>query len=373
MALTLNPIDNEARLQIATDELAKQDLSRAGQIAAMLEQGIALSPRDARLYSALGVINERQDNLAAAYDLYGLSLELLPTELQALAGTLRRSVAEENFVEAADVLEIIAKRWGTRWSLFEPLIGQIAADGQGFERLSQRFAGQSETRIRLVNSLMRDPQLLPYAQRLLAEWHESGIDELQPLVNQVTFRLLGNGEHGAAFFLYRFTLDEAHAAEAGFVNNGRFAVEPSGSPFDWQLQRQAGLDLEMVPHREKKMGGLAVRFLNNPIRLLNNVSQTTRLLPRAYNLTVTYSQSNLRMPEPLRFLLRCQDEDVTLAEIVLNPGNEIRASTQSFVVPAQGCATQRLSLVNRQMTESWQNRYSGVLFVHEVSISQVGG
>lgn len=373
LALAFNPLDNRARLQAARQHFSSSQSSKPEEVLHILERGISLNPGDARLLGALGLFNEQQGNRVAAHALYDKALSLLPTELQSLFGKLRQLVIERQFAEAADVLDIVARRWSSRWEFVAPIARLIATDPEGRNRLAVIFAAEGDARLRLIETLSAQPQTLPSAQQLLIGWHRQGADNLQPLVNMVTQRLIGADQDGAAFFLYRLTLDDAQMREAGFINNGRFVLEPSGSPFDWRLISQSGLELRRIPSQNEEIGGLSVRFLNNPIRLLDNVRQVTRIPPGTHTLSITYSQRELRMPEPLRVVLRCYGQQTPLADVVIVPGSEKQTSGASFTVPSQDCALQEVNLANRQMTESWRNRYSGTLYLHEIAISQAGG
>lgn len=342
-------------------------------VAHILERGVTLNPGDARLLGTFGLFNEQQGDRAAAYALYDRALSLLPTELQSLFGKLRQLVTERRFVEAADILDIVARRWYGRWEFVAPIARLVATDPEGRNRLAVIFAAEGDARLRLIDTLSAQPQTLPSSEQLLISWHRQGEVNLQPLVNMVTQRLIRADRDSAAFFLYRLTLNDAQMREAGFINNGRFALEPSGSPFDWRLISQAGLELRRITQQDEEQGGLAVRFLNNPIRLLNNVRQVTRIPPGSHRLSVTYSQRELRMPEPLRVVLRCNGRQAALADIVIQPGDAKQTSSATFKIPSQDCALQEVNLANRQMTESWRNRYSGTLHLHEIAISQAGG
>lgn len=341
--------------------------------AALLERGVIVSPLEARLYSVLGILAHGEGRTADAAALFGHALKVLPTEIQALLHTMAYAMTDKRYAEAVDSLELIARRWdGAIWTRVEPALPLLLADPAAFRKVVGRFGASSALRGRLLASLVKSPSTSSYAYDLAIAWNEMGLD-VGAEVNQVTQRLIADGNPSGAFLLFRLTRRGAAAEDGGFIHNGEFSRQPSGSAFDWRLDRQPGVSLQLVERRlpgaetgkSEPASLLAIRFLDSPVRF-SNVSQTLRLAPGSYRLLVRYAAEALRMPKPVSVTIAC--EGVRLAEAPFQPGDVGSATLEfDFTVP-RGCPLQRVFLFNENVTESWRDRYSGSLFLDSVTL-----
>ena len=86
-------------------------------------------------------------------------------------------------------------------------------------------------------------------------------------IGQTLWALLRRKHTDLAYRLFLLTLSDKDRAHSGFVFNGRFALEPSGRPFDWSLTSDAGVSISrMVDDQSGPV--LMVRFLGKPVKTI---------------------------------------------------------------------------------------------------------
>jgi tetratricopeptide (TPR) repeat protein len=379
LALRLNPLNSAARISLAAGDLADGTPGALRSARELILAGLRLSPADARFYSLMGLVELRRGDRKSAELSFSRAHQLLPTEIQALGHKLQFAIEARDFSEAVDYVEVFARRWPQRWARVEAVLPVLLSDGPAFDKLAARFADEPELRDLLLESLSASAKTLPFAYRLIMTWFGRGSTGLDGGINRLTKRFIEEKRYAQAFLLFRLT----RGRSVGYVTNGGFDQPLSGNPFDWCLRPQAGVDLRFEAKQPPQSGHsedgeavrdrrLAIRFLDTPVRF-RNVSQWLRLAPAHYRLTVRYAARDLSTPRPLGLSLACLEGGKPLAEIALDDGTfAIREETVDFVVPAGDCALQQLVVSNGPMPMSWQDRYSGTLYLEKVSVSRAG-
>ncbi len=362
IALQINPLRSDDRVSVS---LAKTDDARTGKI---VEKGMFLSPIDARFYSLMGVLAERSDDREAASQFYRHALDLLPTELQALSRQLVFDIQSQRYLEAAETLEILGRRWPDRWSSFEPALPILLSDPDANGRITQRFADYPPLRVRLIRSLARTKEMLPFAYRMAVDWHDRGVEDVDSVINLVTNAFLREKRYTEAYLLFQLTRPES--TKSAFVYNDTFEMPFSGNAFDWRIRDQAGVSFDRVT--QDGDAALSMRFLDNPIRF-RNVSQLVRLVPGRYEVAISYESRDLVTPKPIRFAVRCIPSGQMVLSTPFQDATSKHKERHGFTVPATGCALLELHLFNEKMPMSWRNRYRGTLVLRSVSIVQRRG
>jgi len=385
--LMLDPLASDIRIEIIVNALQHPVRDAEQDIAGLVRTGIRLSPIDARFYSLLGILEEEQGNREEAQELFRYALALLPTEIQALTHMMDASVRAGDLMAASHYMEIIARRWPQYWPKVEPALPILLNDPDVFQTIADRFGPDTLLRQRLVASMIQNDALLTPAYRMVLAWHDAEIAGIAPSVNAVTNALLRAKRFSDAYRLFVLTRAATNPT-MGFVYNGSFGKPPSGSPFDWQVRPQAGVDISLVSRRRSSKSAkpatsgevahddmaIAIRFLGSPLHF-SNVSQLTRLTPGSYQLEVGYSSIDLKTPEPLKLGLSCQGGQDELGYLAFAPGTSVDEHSASFrfSVPAEGCELQRIQTYASPLPLSWRYRYEGTLFIDHVQIQRQDG
>lgn len=327
----------------------------------------------------LGILAEEDGSEKQAVAYYRNALAILPTEIQALTRMLNHSLATQQHREAVDCLEWIARRWPDYWPEVRPALLILMQDEQARSELANRFVGSEQLRRLLLGALMKKEDGLAMAYSLIMEWRTRPELDMTSDINGLTYRYIWAKQYAAAYALFRLTIGTQASAE--LVYNGEFEARPSGNPFDWRLERQAGVALSLTERQmAREEGGeapkparvLSIHFLDTPITF-ENIFQMTRLAPARYRLSIRYSSKSLRGPGPVRAAITCDPERRQLASIEFESGDSgIRTATADFEVPDDRCPMQMIYFSTPAMAASWRNRYAGELLVDSVTIELLG-
>ncbi len=384
MALRFNPMNSEARVNLAYARLEKEQDAPEPATIDIINAGIVLSPIDARFYSLMGLTSEQSDDTETARQLYRHSLKILPTEILALSNTMGIAFEAGDVSATIDQLEIIGRRWGY-WPAIEAVFPELLQDQFAFGMVTKRFAQDEALRTQLINALTASNEGLVYVTPVLLDWQKRKIASLDPLVNQVTSLLVSEDLGEEAYALFKRMQPKGSNESNNLVHNGEFRDPVRGNRFDWQIRNQAGVDFEFVgsdaetaqqnegsdvqktPLSER---GLAIRFLGTPVRP-GGVSQLIGMPPGNYKLSLSYSAMRLRTPKPLVLKISCRTGRTVLGEFLFDKEDVVPTETTvSFTVPKEKCSLQRISVSAQNTPNSWRQSYlySGSLFLNRIMV-----
>lgn len=381
-ALYFNPANPDARIRtveraVSANEGIDLDVEN---LASVLTEAIRYEPHDARLYSQLGLIEEYSGKPSQTVQaLYSHALALDPTDIRALIRRFAYSVSNDETGEAVRIAELVFRAWRNEWSALEPYIPQLLGSDVGYREARQRFAQLPGGPGSMLLSLAKTREGLAIAKKLLLDWHRDGVGNLRPAINGITHSLIQANDPLNAYLLFGLTLTPQESAEAGFVYNSKFNLDPNGSQFDWRLPREPGVGFQIVRRPAGKGNeaqgesrAMEIKFLNAPVRLAQ-VLQTVRLPASPFIWSVTYSTRDLKGPKPVQLLLRCHPGSEPVEQLVLSAtNNELRTVSVTASVPPSDCPLQQIVVLNGNPVESWQNRYSGSLFLHQIDVQLAG-
>ena len=381
-ALYFNPANPDARIRAVEKAISANDETQPDveNLASILTEAIRYEPHDARLYSLLGLIEEYSGKPSQTVQaLYSHALALDPTDIRALIRRFAYSVSNEETGEAVRIAELVFRAWRKEWPALEPYIPELLGSDVGYGEARKRFAQLPGGPGSMLLSLAKTGDGLTIAKKLLLDWHRDGVGNLRPAINGITQRLIQAKDPVNAYLLFGLTLTPQESSEAGFVYNSSFNLDPNGSQFDWRLPRQPGVGFQIVRRpagkgreAQDESRAMEIRFLNAPVRLAQAL-QTVRLPASPFIWKVTYSTRDLKGPKPLQLLLRCYPGSKPVEQLVLTAtDNEPRTVSVTASVPPSDCPLQQIVVLNGNPVESWQNRYSGSLFLHEIDVQLAG-
>ena len=422
-ALAFNPYHAETRLaliaQLAGPEAgtepsegARPDPARAMALAA---EGHAMHPDDARFASALGSLYLAAGDPARARQSFDEALALLPAEGTALTARFLFALEDASPIEAIEALTLLAFRHQGQLVVLRPAIGRLLSDPAARDLLIERLSDRQTVRERLLAMLVGDPASLGAAADLLLRWHAKGVASVSDRrhASRVASQLLERGDLAAAMTLDRLMLAQTGDVAGGFVTNGAFAHDPSGSPFDWSFPGIRGLSVTRVPAADPDRlqtersrlvapqeiavaadeaastagsnadpvadaGPMALRlaFLDTPVQMRSPVQQL--VLPAGtYHLAIigrTAAGHSAPESAPVGLELSCHPSGPVLAALTLSdlPARWTERTAIFRIDDTQGCGRQVLSARNPFIAQSWQNRYTGAIELGLVRIQRQG-
>ncbi len=376
LALMINPLNSDARIELLTFNLSEEPVpARVEELEQLAIEGIALEPMDARFYSLLGIMRERVEKIDAAQDLYLHALELLPTEIQALTRRFVFDYNNANYTEAIIIADKISRRWRQHWNVIAPYLPYLLDNENAYQEALERFSSQNNGRQLLMSSLVSKLNSLDLAYRMIMDWHKLGESDLRASINKLSAKLVAVGQVTKAYQLFRLTLNDTEEKEVGYIFNPNFDLKPNGNLFDWKIAKQSGMSMAFKNMLFRSNSSapisdsvLETLFLNSPVRF-SAVLQKLMLPSSNFTLNLTYSTRDLVTPKPIKLVIECPKSRKILAVVRFLAGDITGKKLQlSFNVPVTNCDLQQIRIFNGNIVESWKNRYSGSLLLHNVSI-----
>ena len=381
IAIGFNPSNSEARIRSTEITLAKS--SENADFPALIETikaGIYYEPYNPKLYSLLGMLSISAGTPPEeAQDLFKHALALNGADIRALLSRFAFTASQNQIEEAVRLAELIFRGWPQQWQLVEPYLPVLLENKAGYAVARTRFAALPGGPSRMLASLSKTDTGLYFARKLLLDWRQDGVEDLRPSINIIIGRLLAAKQYNEAFILNNLTLNEAEKDEAGYIFNKDFNLKPNGSPFDWSLPKIPGMSFAMVttssrssdPAKSATDQAFEIKFLNSPVRLATRL-QTLRLPSARFSWSLSYSTRNLKGPKPVELRIRCLPGGKTLASLVLDQSEgKVSTAQTELSVPDRDCPLQEILVTNNNIVESWQNRYSGSVFLHATAVRLV--
>ncbi|PCI05322.1 MAG: hypothetical protein COB78_01555 [Hyphomicrobiales bacterium] len=375
LAMRLNPFNNNARIQVITNNLEAGDIGSLTEAEQLAIDGAYLSRGDARMFSMLGIIRERQDKNEKAQMLFDHALRLLPTEGFALLNRFGYLIKQKRPLDAVDLADIIYRRWrNDLWPLLDSYWPYILSDSQAFHKTVQMFDKSPDGKNRLMGSIFagleKEPENIKYAQALVAEWIAQKSENTQILVNQLVDAWLDLEKPDQAYSQFVSSMNEEQKSELGYVFNSKFNLQPTQNFFDWSIGQQQGFVARIIEVSDVGENALEIKFQDNPVRI-KSIWQNLKLPSGNYELSSRYMTSHLRAPKLIRIFVGCGRGKKPLIDLPLpDSKGEMVQQKIRFEVPDDDCGAHRLWLGTEFLSMSRKNRFSGILKLFEVSIER---
>ncbi len=368
-ALTLNPANSEAAVNLVVGALNRPEVPDLTQLADVAARMLTASPADARGYSILGAVEERKGDVERGQALYQVALEHSKSELHALLRTAQARLQEADTAGSLENIDLLLRRWPSYWEQVEPILLVAASNQEAAVLLQDKLNEMPPWRGRAVAALARDPAALGVLRNLIS----SSPDDVRTKPTWIAERdtviaaLVGNKAFTEAYGLFLSTMTEQEAEASAYVFDGAFKLPLSRTYFGWRAQKPGATEVRLGEEADE---GLRVRFLDSPARP-GIVSQNTVLPFGRYRLSVQASATALNAPKELFWSIRCGGGAV-LATLDVPPGTFSGTQLQAELeVPATGCPMQVISLDTEVRTESWRDRYQGEVKFDNLALTRL--
>ena len=168
-ALWINPFNSDARVNTLIDALQRNDSSQLEALEKLAETGIRMAPRDARGYSLLGEIKQRQGHGDEAQKLFAAALAIAPTEIHALINRLNEAGRTGEFEVALQAVDVIFRRWPQYGKDVLPAVDYLISQPEGAQWLRSTLANEPPWRGTIISYLISRPAGIGFVQNLLVD------------------------------------------------------------------------------------------------------------------------------------------------------------------------------------------------------------
>ncbi|MCH4543986.1 tetratricopeptide repeat protein [Ochrobactrum sp. A-1] len=367
-AFQYDPLNSDARAALLIAALNESyERSSLEDLLGVTYAGLLFSPLDARFHSLLGELRLRSGDNEEAHRLFLQAHRLSHTEVHALQYLIEHAIETGDYAEAVEYIDVLLRRWPDRADAVFPLLPQLLTHKTAYATIAAAMATDAPWRARLLNGLARQEEGLGFAYQLLLELADTTHPAKQGEISTVIRGFMSAKRYDEAYRLFRFTIPQEERALAGFIYNSAFLPSSLSSlPFSWQYRNSRAAEIRLPA--VGTLSGASVNFLSAPAKDIV-LHQTLVLAPGRYRLVAEVDASSLRAPRALYWRVRCQDQREELLRLDIPEGSyQGRRLEADFDVTK--CALQRIELATDVIAESWQNRYSGQVRFHFVTIER---
>jgi hypothetical protein len=355
--------------RLAEKELLKEDgnLDSAREWA---QRALRSSPLNARALTLLGLIAERKDDQKSADALMRIAVGRTWRDPTTDKWLLNRDASRGDYAHAllyADAM--LRMRWEFQSELF-PVLASFTVDPRAFEALIAFLATSPPWRPWILSELSARLANQTRLVQLYAALTDTGNpptkDELRPFLN----RLIKDENFELAYQTWRATLPPQQGADKTYPFNRDFEFPVDNLPFNWNLERFAGADIQVVPADGGKKRALVVEF--SGARAHFGVKQVLLLPAGDYSFTGKVKTAELRTSRGLWWRIFCATATATtLANTELVSGTMPWSEfTVKFQVPAADCGAQWLQLELPARIEA-ESRIEGQVWYQDLVITPI--
>jgi tetratricopeptide (TPR) repeat protein len=348
-ALVLAPWEPVALDELAQRQMSTEELSSAQALA---RRALLSDPLDSRALSLLGLMAERNSDLARAEALMSLaaarSWRNPAAHVWLLAQAIRAGKFEEALVHADGLLRVNPRYAATIF----PILALFGLEPRGLAALEGALAANPPWR----RSFLGEAVVKGANDRLMTQLYQSLIRGSQPPTSlemkPYLDRLIQMGRFAEAYEAWRATSSQGNTA-VRYPYNGNFEVPLDGSPFNWVFDFVSGTEIQITeaPDRDSSHA-LRVQF-SGARAWLGRVGQLLMLSPGSYRLELAIKASALRTERGLVWQVSCAESRLVLAETHPMMGTTPWADLKvKFSVPSSGCSAQWLNLLIPARTAS---------------------
>ena len=348
-ALRWRPDHAEALLRQAETQLAAKDLAAAAASARRLLQATPMDGRGYRVLAQVAVAERRKDE---ARNLFRIAARRAPRDLPARAwlaqDALERGDPADALVQIDAVLTLSPRTGATVF----PVLAKLAADPTFAEALADVLRRGPTWRAGILAALQQaKPEDREAADQVLDALQRKGGFTPEETAAGIE-ALLREGRWGQAHARWAAPF-VAGGKPLPLLFNGNFALDPSGTGFDWRLPPTPGVIVTFEPDQGEGRA-LRARFLG---RRVAGAFLEHRLLlaPGPYRFRHRLRIDALRSDNGLGWSVLCEGQAAPLAQGAPIAGTRGWHMVEvEFTVPAQDCPGQWLRLGNAGATSAGQ-------------------
>jgi hypothetical protein len=312
--------------------------------------GAPLNPRAVRILGQLEASDQHYD---AASKLMNAAAQLSLHEIIAVYSSMLTAAKAKDYKTTAYYADVLLRTLPRSDKFVVPILTRIVEDKESSGLVEAALAANPPWRGQFFAILpdsvedARTPLNLLLALRTSAAPPTTA--EIAPYVDF----LIRQGLYDLAYYTWLQLLPVDELRGAGLLFNGRFDVDPSGLPFDWNFRSGSGVTMEIVPIPDGNgTHALQVDFAYGRVDY-RSVRQLVMLAPGSYTFKGRY-KGQLIGPRGLKWRILCAGgPTVGESEMIIGMMPSWRDVAFNFTVPATGCRAQyvRLDLDARMASE----------------------
>lgn len=333
-----------------------------------VETAAMVDPLSSRAYRLLGQIAELQGFAGEAEKFMRAATRHSLNESLAVYWMMRKSFEQKNYAAAAYYADALL-RSTNRTDVALPILARMAEDKKGKLEVEKLLSANPSWRSSFFSALGAYVTDARTPLELFVSLRDTQASPKPEELNAYQLWLIQHDLYDLAYYVWLQFMPPEKLEGVGFLFNGDFEAQPSGSPFDWRWAegKNVGVDFVSRP-RNAQDHALMIEF--GPGRVeLPTINQAIMLPPGEY-LFKGLLMGDIVGPRGLQWSVSCvRGGGIGESEMILGPFAEWRSFEFSVVVPDSGCSAQSLQLTLAARSASEQ-LISGEIWFDELSISR---
>jgi hypothetical protein len=333
--------------------LASMSRLSESDIRAYAEAAVVGDPLDARAVRTLAQLVELAGDTPRAAALYRASSNLSIRDSFSVFWLMREAIKNGNHRVVAHSIDTLLRTNSQVAAEIYPELARLAERPNGMEAVAEVLAEAPPWRTGFFNVMtpfIRDART---PLELMQKLRDTSVPPTDKEVLPYVKFLVSKGFYELAYYTWLQFIPPEQLGEVGYLFNGNFRRQPTGSPFDWYIVAARGAITDIV-RRDKQPDQNTLYLELGPGRVEFNVEQTLLLPPGSYVVSGELF-GRLIGKRGLRWRVGCPGSQALGESEQLNGSSpQWGAFEFKFTVPADSCRAQVLSLVPDSRSASEQ-------------------
>lgn len=333
-----------------------------------VETALMADPLSSRAYRLLGQIAERQGFADEAEKFMRAATRHSLNESFAVYWMMRKNFERKNYAAAAIYADALL-RSTNRHDVALPFLAQMAEDKNGKVEVEKLLLANPSWRSSFFSALGGYVTDARTPLKLFFSLKDTQASPTPQELNAYQSWLIQHDLYDLAYYVWLQFMPSEKLEGVGFLCNGDFEAQPSGSPFDWQWAEGKNVTVDFVSRPENSLDhALVIEF--GPGRVeFPTITQAMMLPPGEYIFKGSL-MGDVVGPRGLQWSLSCiRGGAIGQSEMILGSFVEWRSFEFPIAVPDSGCSAQSLQLTLAARSASEQ-LISGEIWFDELSISR---
>jgi hypothetical protein len=353
---------------------SSKDLSEADykQVRSWAKQALHQDPLNARALRILGQIAEHSSDYERTEALMHGAAQRSLQESLAIFWMMRESYRNKNYPEAMRYADILLRTRPQLSQYVYPMLGRMAENVSASGELKRVLAENPPWRTGFFNALPSNVNDARTPLDLLLSLRNTATPSTDAERRSYLEALVQHKLYEIAYYSWLQFLPQDQLRKTGHLFNGSFASTPSGSPFDWEYTKGAGVNVKFAQRSDQEgKPALLIEFGPGRVVFGSGLSQLVLLPPGNYKFEGKY-KADLVSERGLQWSVTCADTTSPVG--VSNTMNGSSAVWKdidlAFTIPDDGCTAQYVTL-NLDARSASEAFVSGAVWYSDLSITGV--
>ena len=251
-----------------------------------------------------------------------------------------------------------------------PMIAPTLTDNNSVDAMAAELARNPPWRRTFLDYLNKGDTASTLSYQLVVAMRKAGVQGTGSDLQAILSKLVNAAQYDQAFFIWLDSLEPAELSKVRGLYDGDFTLPAANRYFDWNIYPSPNSTVTITAGKSGH-GQLRLEFVKSE-KAFDGVFQFLRLTPGNYNFVGNWGANGFTAVQGLVWRLKCAESGALAGESEHFKTSVVQSGfTFTVTVPADGCVTQRLDLINASAL-TLDLPLDGEIFFSDLSITQAG-